>query len=61
MDKLLQKIQRQFSGTDKWASMLLKIWTIMQGEKTTDKHVQDFEKAALEAGYEEFPLIMEFK
>ena len=26
-----------------------------------DKHVQDFEKAALEAGYEGFPLIIEFK
>ena len=26
-----------------------------------DKHVQNFEKAALEAGYEGFPLIMEFK
>ena len=25
------------------------------------EHVQDFEKAALEAGYEEFPLIVEFK
>ena len=33
----------------------------MQGEKTADEHVQDFEKAALEAGYEGFPLIMEFK
>ena len=33
----------------------------MQGEKTTDKHIQDFEKAALEAGYKGFPLIMEFE
>ena len=33
----------------------------MQGDKTADKHVQDFEKIALEAGYEGFPLIVEFK
>ena len=26
-----------------------------------DEHVQDLEKAALEAGYEGFPLIVEFK
>ena len=33
----------------------------MQGDKTVDEHVQDFERAALEAGYEGFPLIVEFK
>ena len=33
----------------------------MQGDKLTDKHVQDFKKAALEAGYEGYPLIVEFK
>ena len=41
--------------------MLLKICTMMQGDKMVDKHVQDFEKAALEAGYEGFPLIVKFK
>ena len=34
---------------------------MMQEDKTADKHVQDFEKTALEAGYEGFPLIVEFK
>ena len=33
----------------------------MQGDKTANEHVQDFEKAALEARYEGFPLIIEFK
>ena len=33
----------------------------MQGDKTADEHVQDFEKAALEAGYEGFLLIVDFK
>ena len=60
-DELLQEIQRRFSDTDKQATMFLKIRTMMQGDKMADKHVQDFEKAALEAGYEGFPLIVEFK
>ena len=41
--------------------MSLKIRTMMQGDKMVDKHVQDFEKAALEAEYKGFPLIVEFK
>ena len=41
--------------------MSLKIRTMMQGDRTAEEHVQDFEKAALEAGYEGFPLIVEFK
>ena len=60
-DDLLQEIQWRFSDTDKRATMSLKICTMMQGDKSTDEHVQDFEKAALEAGYEGFPLIVEFK
>ena len=32
---------------DKHATMLLKIQTMIQGEKTADEHVQDFEKAAI--------------
>ena len=40
--------------------MLLKICTMMQGDKMVDEHVQDFEKVALEAEYEGFPLIVEF-
>ena len=60
-DELLQEIQRQFSNMDKRATMSLKIRTMMQGDKTVDEHVQDFEKAALEAGYEGYPLIVKFK
>ena len=60
-DELLQEIQCWFSDRDKRATMSLKICTMMQGNKTADEHVQDFEKAALEAGYEGFPLIVEFK
>ena len=31
------------------------------GEKSADEHVQDFEKAMLEAGYDGYPLVIEFK
>lgn len=34
---------------------------MMQGDKITNEHVQDFKKAALEAGYQGYPLIVEFK
>ena len=34
---------------------------MMQGDKPADEHVQDFEKAALEAEYYRKPLIAEFK
>ena len=34
---------------------------MQQGDKPADEHVQDFEKAALEAGYDGYPLVMEFK
>ena len=37
--------------------MLLEIHTMMQEDKTANEHVQDFQKTALEAGYEGFPLI----
>ena len=33
----------------------------MQEDKTADKHIQDFKKAALEIGYEGYLLIVKFK
>jgi len=39
----------------------LKIRTIQQGDRSADEHVQEFENAALEAGYEGYPLVVEFK
>jgi len=60
-DELLKEIDRKFGDTDKRTTQLLKIRTIQQGDRSADKHVQEFEKAALEAGYEEYPLVVEFK
>jgi len=60
-DELLKEIDRKFGDTDKRTIQLLKIRTIQQGDRWADKHVQEFEKAALEAGYEGYPLVVEFK
>ena len=60
-NNLLKEIEWKFSDTDKHTTMFLKIQTILQENNMADKHVQDFEKAVLEAEYKEYPLIMEFK
>jgi len=60
-DELLKEIDWRFSDTDKRTTQLLKIRTIQQGDRSVDEHVQEFEKAALEAGYEGYPLVVEFK
>jgi len=61
MDQLLKEIDRKFRDTDKRTTQSLKIRMIQQGDKSADEHVQEFEKAALEAGYEGYPLVVEFK
>ena len=60
-DALLREVQVKFGDMDKQMTMFLKIRTMMQGDKPVDEHVQEFEKAAMEAEYEEKPLIAEFK
>jgi len=60
-DKLWKEIDRKFRDMDKRTTQSLKIRTIQQGDRSADKHVQEFEKAALEAGYEGYPLVVEFK
>jgi len=60
-DELLKEIDRKFGDMDKRTMQSLKIRTIQQGDKSADKHVQEFENAALEAGYEGYSLVVEFK
>jgi len=60
-DELLKEIDRKFGDTDKRTTQSFKIRTIQQGDRLVDEHVQEFEKAALEAGYEGYPLVVEFK
>jgi len=60
-DKLLKKIDQKFGDMDKRTTQSLKIRIIQQGDRSADEHIQEFEKAALEAGYEGYPLVVEFK
>ena len=60
-DELLREIDQKFSDMDKRTMQSLKIRTMQQGDKSVDEHIQDFEKAALEAGYEGYSLVVEFK
>jgi len=60
-DELLKEIDQKFRDMDKRTTQLLKIRTIQQGDRSADEHVQEFEKAALEAGYEGCPLVVGFE
>jgi len=60
-DELLRKINWKFGDMDKRTTHSLKIRTMQKGDKSADEHVQNFEKAALEADYEGYPLVVEFK
>jgi len=55
-EELRKEINQKFGDTDKRTTQSLKIRTIQQGDRSADEHVQKFEKAALEAGYEEYSL-----
>ena len=58
---LMNEIESKFGEEDKWTTMSLKIRTMIQGDKHADEHVQEFQRAALEAGYDGYPLVVEFK
>ena len=60
-DELLQEIDWKFGDMDKRTTQLLKLHTIQQEDKPMDEHVQDFEKAGLEASYNGYLLVIEFK
>ena len=57
----LNEIDAKFGDPDKRTTQSLNIRTMMQGEKPADEHVQEFEIAAMEAGYSGYPLVVEFK
>ena len=57
----MNEIESKFGEEDKRTTMSLKIRTMVQGEKHADEHVQEFQRAALEAGYDGYPLVVEFK
>ena len=58
---LMNEIESKFGEEDKRTTMSLKIRTMIQGDNHADEHVQEFQRAALEARYEGYPLVVEFK
>ena len=54
-------VQEEFGDPDRQSTKIYKLHTIVQGDKTVDKHVQSFKKAACGLGYSSYALVEEFK
>jgi hypothetical protein len=61
LEELIANIETMFGNPNKKDTKVFTITTIMQGEKTADKHVQDFKLEAYDSGYEGMVLIYKFK
>jgi len=59
--EFLAEIKKEFGGGDKELVKVAKLKKIKQGERTMEKFVQDFKRTVRGSGYEECPLIEEFK
>jgi len=60
-EQLFTKIRNDFGETSEEERKIEQLWTIEQRGRTCDEYVQEFKKVARESGYEERPLIEEFK
>ena len=60
-EQLFTKIRNDFGETSEEERKIEQLRTIEQGERTCDEYVQEFKKVARGSGYEERPLIKEFK
>ena len=61
VEKLFTKIRNDFGEMSEEDRKIEQLWTIEQGGRTCNKYVQEFKKIARRSGYEERPLIEEFK
>ena len=59
--EFLAEIRREFGGGDEKLVKVAELKKIEQGERTMKEFVQDFKRVARRSGYEERPLIEEFK
>ena len=60
-EQLFTKIRNDFGETLEEERKIEQLRTIEQGGRTCNEYVQEFKKVARESGYEERPLIEEFK
>ena len=61
VEKLFTKIRNNFGEMSEKERKIEQLRTIEQGERTCDEYVQEFKKVTRGSGYEERPLIEEFK
>ena len=61
VEELFTEIRQEFGEFDKESRKIDKLRMLEQGEKTIDKYVQEFKRAARGSGYEERALVEEFK
>ena len=61
VEQLFTKIRNDFRETSEEERKIEQLWTIEQGSRMCDEYVQEFKKVARGSGYEEQPLIEEFK
>jgi len=59
--QLFSKIRNDFGETSEEERKIEQLWTMEQGGRTCDEYVQEFKKVMRGSGYEERPLIEEFK
>ena len=59
--EFLADIRKEFGGGDKKSVKVAELKKLEQNGKTMEEFVQKFRKAARESGYEDRPLIEEFK
>ena len=60
-EQLFSKIRNDFGETSEEKRRIEQLRTIEQGNRTYDEYVQEFKKVTRGSGYEERPLIEEFK
>jgi hypothetical protein len=61
LEAFFEMLKEEFGDPDKQATKIYKLRTLVQGNHTTDEHVQTFKKAVWGAGYYGNALIEEFK
>ena len=61
VEQLFTKIRNDFGETLEEERKIEQLRTIEQGRRTCNKYMQEFKKVARGSGYEERPLIKEFK
>ena len=59
--EFLAEIKREFGGGEEEAVKVAELRKIEQGRRTMEEFVQEFKRVARESGYEERPLVEEFK